>query len=169
MNSDEAPEIVEAVIARIPFTVLRQVRWFDCDPAGVVFAGRYLLSAGHLFRNHVLGIAARMPGSETEFDAPAKSYELVFLLPLWPGERFEMVVYADVPHTHTTHLLVLARRADTAEPVFTGRLSTIYVDPLNRRRKVRVPETVRQPFEAYRAKAGPLPEHLATLARRRPQ
>ena len=39
---------VEHVVSTHPFTVRRRIRWGDCDPAGVVYTGRfveYLLGA----------------------------------------------------------------------------------------------------------------------------
>ena len=31
----------EHVVSRVPFVVRRKVRWSDCDPAGVVFTGKF--------------------------------------------------------------------------------------------------------------------------------
>ena len=48
----------EYVSSTRPFTVRRRVRWSECDPAGVVFAGNfsiYLHNAVALFRTEMLG------------------------------------------------------------------------------------------------------------------
>ena len=51
----------EYVLSERPFVVRRTVRWGDCDPAGVVYTGRftdYLLGAVGLFTDHLAGGAA---------------------------------------------------------------------------------------------------------------
>ena len=34
-------DTLESVVRDRPFTVRRTIRWADCDPAGVVYAGHY--------------------------------------------------------------------------------------------------------------------------------
>jgi acyl-CoA thioesterase FadM len=142
------------------------VKWSECDPAGVVFAGRfpeYMANASHLFRDHVLN-APLCPDRGRGYDAPGKAMNVVFLGPLWPRDVFEMSLYLGGVGKHTTHMLIMARRHDNGAPVFAGRLSSIYVDPADRMRTVPVPNEVRERLENYQAAAGPAPLELEQVA-----
>jgi len=53
----------EYVLSESPFVVRRTVRWGDCDPAGVVYTGRftdYLLGAVGLYTAHMAGGDGRL-------------------------------------------------------------------------------------------------------------
>lgn len=156
----------EAIVSLAPFTVLRTAKWSECDPAGVVFAGRfpeYMATASHLFRDHILN-APLGAGQSRGYDTPGKAINMVFLGPLWPRDVFEMSLYVGGVGKHTTHMLTMARRHDNGAPVFAGRLSSIYVDPADRMRTVPVPDEVRDRLTEYQAAAGPMPPELKQVA-----
>lgn len=166
--SDGLPMPVEAVTGLRPFRVRRQARWSECDPAGVVFAGRYpdyMLAAAHLFRTHVIRASLALSPEARGYGTPAKALEMVFLSSLWPEDAFDMTVHMGSIGRRTTHLLVEARRVDDGRPVFVGRVSSIYVAPEDRTDAIGVPDHVRAQLEAYRSDCGPLPEILQQVYR----
>lgn len=166
MSEQTVIRATEAIVSLAPFTVSRTVRWSECDPAGVVYAGKfpdYMVNAGHLFRDYVLH-APVGPAPRKRYDTPGKAMNIVFMGPLWPRDVFQMAVYVGGVGKHTTHMLVMATRADNGAPVFAGRISSIYVDPNDRLKSVEVPGEIRTRLEEYRDTAGPVPEALAQVA-----
>ena len=162
----ELPPPHEAVIAMAPFTVRRTVRWSECDPAGVVYAGKfpdYMANTVHQFRSHVLK-APVGPGPGRTYDTPGKALSMVFMGPLWPDDIFDMAVFLGGIGGSTLHFHVMATRADTGTPVFAGRISSIHVAADNRLRTVNVPEDIRAKLEDYRSRCGPAPEALDQVA-----
>ena len=156
----------EAVIALAPFTVRRTVRWSECDPAGVVYAGKfpdYMANAVHQFRHHVMK-APVGPGPGRTYDTPGKALNIVFLGPLWPEDVFDMAVHLGSVGARTVHFHVMATRADNGAPVFAGRLSSIYVAPDDRLRTVPVPDEIRAMLTGYQSACGPAPGALDQVA-----
>jgi len=152
------PEPQEQVLSLAPLTVRRRVRWSECDPAGVVYAGKfpdYMITAVGQLRAHVLNAPLAQAGVPS-FNTPGKALSMVFLSPLWPDDVFDMSVYLGGIGRSTVHFLVAATRADTGLPVFAGRLSSIYVEPGNRLKVTPVPEPHRATLDAY---AGQCPAH----------
>lgn len=160
------PAAQEEVIALAPLTVRRTVRWSECDPAGVVYAGKYpdyMINAMDQFRTHV----AKTPlgrGPRRAYDTPGKALSMVFLSPLWPGDVFDMAVFLDGVGGTTVHMTIAATRADNGAPVFAGRLSSIRVDAADRMRAVPVTPEERAQLEDYTARCGPAPEMLRQVA-----
>jgi acyl-CoA thioester hydrolase len=157
----------EFVVGHDPFTVRRKVRWKECDPAGVVYAGNfteYLLSASDLFRHH-LNIRSRGANQDRrDYHTPGKAMELVYQSSLWPDDVFDIAVYAGEVRNHTSSVLARAARADDGAPVFMGRITSIYVSLADRRKTVLIPDDVRQIFEGYRQR-NPVPQELNQIAR----
>ncbi len=142
-----------AVIATAPFTLRREVRWSDCDPAGVVFTGKfseYVLSATSLFRRHILGPRWGEVGRTLGIDTPAKALSLVFQGPLWPEDLTDITVWVGDVRTRTFDMLLQAVRADTGAPVFMARLTTICISATDRMASMPWPDAYRAPFAAYR-------------------
>jgi len=80
-------ESVEIVVADRPFTVRRTARWVDCDPAGVVYAGRYpdyLLGAVGHFLCALRGVPVALA---PEVDLICKHMALTFQASLRPDDR----------------------------------------------------------------------------------
>ena len=142
----------EYVSSTRPFTVRRRVRWSECDPAGVVFAGNfsiYLHNAVALFRTEVLG----------GFTAPAKAMSLVFHRALWPDDEFDMAVYVSAVRNSTIEFRVVATTgADrrSREKVFDGTVTAICIKKTERK-AAPLPAPTRRLAEAY-AKRCPAPE-----------
>lgn len=141
----------EYVSSRRPFTVRRRVRWSECDPAGVVFAGNfsiYLHNVVALFRTEVLG----------GFTAPAKAISLVFHRALWPDEEFDMTVYVSAVRNSTIEFRVIATTGAThrgADKVFDGTVTAICIRK-SERKAAPLPEATRKLALAY-AKRCPVP------------
>lgn len=156
--------VQEGIVSMHPFVVRRTARWSDCDPAGVVYAGRfplYMLDACHLFGEQVLK-PALPPGISHR--APGKGIEMEFLSPLWPGDVFDVEVHPGGTGAHTTHLLIAARRVDDGRPVFIGRVSSIRVSDEDRTVTMPVPPELRAVLDDQAARSGPLPDILHKLA-----
>ncbi len=134
----------EALVSREPFIVRKRVRWAECDPAGVVYTGRfsdYLLTAvNHVFDELGQGHYARWLKT-LDVDTPCKGMELEFHAALWPEDVFDM--HCDVPaiREHSFDIRVRARRPD-GSAVFTGRFSPICISREVRRR-VPIPPALR--------------------------
>lgn len=166
MTGEAVIRATEAIVSLSPFTVRRTVRWSECDPAGVVYAGKfpdYMVNAGHLFRDYVLRAPVGRQPAKT-YDTPGKALNIVFLGPLWPRDIFEMSVHVGGIGRHTTHMLVMARRFDTGAPIFAGRISSIYVDPADRLTAIPVPDEIRSRLRAYQETSGPRPAELDQVA-----
>lgn len=156
---------MEEVIGTSPLTVRRQVRWADCDPAGVVHTGKfpdYVLSAAHLFRVHLLGRAWHDANREAGFAAPAKALSLVFQSSLWPRDAVDIAVFVGGIRVRTLDLLLRARRADDGRPVFLARLTSICVTAADRRVAMPWPEPYRDAYAGYREQHA-VPAELGSL------
>ena len=151
----------EFVVRHDPFTVRRMVRWSECDPAGIVYAGNftdYLLSAADLFKQH-LKVRGRPMTDGRNYHTPGKAMSIVYLSPLRPDESFDIAVYAGEVRNRTSDVLALAARADGGTPVFMGRLTSIYVSSADRSQTVPIPDDVRAAFDTYRTR-NPVPHDL---------
>lgn len=168
MTSGDASALVplEQVIATAPFTIRREVRWSDCDPAGVVFTGRfsdYTLSATDLFRRHLLGSRWIDAGRTQGFITPAKALSLVFQGPLWPEDLIDITVWVGAIRTRTFDLLLQGVRANDRTPVFQARLTSICVAAADRHQAIPWPDAHRAVFVAYQDRHA-VPETLSNLA-----
>ena len=111
------------------FTVRRRVRWAECDPAGVVFAGNYPLylpSAVDWFKRRAISARWLRPcRASTHPPEAGKAPNLVHMSSLWPDDVFDIVLFAGDVRTRTSDVLAEARRTDDGQPVFAGRLTFI--------------------------------------------
>lgn len=159
---DQSIVATEYVLRTEPFTVRRRVRWSECDPAGVVYAGNfteYLLSAADLFRQHLNVSGRLMAAHDRTYHTPGKAMSLVYMSSLWPDDIFDISVFAGGVRTKTSDVLARACRADDGSAVFMGRITSIYVSPNDRKQTVPIPGDVRNAFEGYRARH-PAPQDL---------
>ena len=140
----------EFVASVMPFTVRRTVRWAECDPAGVVYAGRYvdyLLDTCALFFQHIgFGHGQRWAEGKS-VGLPAKHIGLTFMASLFPDEVFDMTLAVTAIRTRTFDLSLVARRPD-GEIVFEGQCSPICIAP-NVRESVPMPDQLRQQLSPY--------------------
>ena len=152
MNAPDASRFAsyEAVVSRHPFVVHKRVRWADCDPAGVVYTGRfaeYLLVAVNYFFDE-LGqgnYAAWLEGLQV--DTPCKGLDLEFHAALWPEDTFEMTCSVSAIREHSYDLRVRASQAD-GRRVFTGRFSPICISREVRQR-VRIPAAMHEALRRH--------------------
>jgi|SoiMethySBSTD1v2_1073268.scaffolds.fasta_scaffold1176119_2 acyl-CoA thioesterase FadM len=161
-SSDQHIVATEYVLRTEPFTVRRRVRWSECDPAGVVYAGNfteYLLSAADLFMQHLKVSGRLMATNDRSYHTPGKAMSLVYMSSLWPDDVFDISVFAGEVRTKTSDVLASASRADNGSAVFMGRITSIYVSREDRRQTVAIPNDVRGAFERYRARH-PVPQDL---------
>lgn len=147
-----AGDPIESVLSTSPFVVRRRVRWGECDPAGVVYAGRftdYLLSAVMLFHEHVLGGFSEAYRKQAGIETPCKGMTLTFDRALWPNEIFDMLVSMGEIRTSSYDVHVKAALPD-GSPVFSGTFSPVCI-PRDERRSIPIPDAMRQKLEAARS------------------
>lgn len=119
----------EYVSSRRPFVVRRRVRWGDCDPAGVVYTGKfseYLLGAVMLFFAELGGGHYSKWIESIGVDTPCKGMELAFHRALWPEDAFDLTCTVRAVRESSFDIAVEATRPD-GSPVFSGRFSPICI------------------------------------------
>lgn len=119
----------EYVLSESPFVVRRTVRWGDCDPAGVVYTGRfpeYLLGALTLFTDHIAGNAGESLGQQYGVGLPCRGMTFDFSGTLWPYDVVDLECYVGEIRTRSFDFHFEGRRPD-GERVFDARFSPICV------------------------------------------
>ncbi len=117
----------EMILSTDPFVVRREVRWGDCDPAGVVYTGRftdYLLGAVGLYTEH-LGEGRRL-GEAHGVGTPCRGMSFDFTGTLWPGDVVHIACSVGALRTRSFDIQVRASRPD-GSPVFSAVFSPICV------------------------------------------
>ncbi len=149
-----AGQATEYVLSTSPFVVRRRVRWGECDPAGVVYTGRfvdYLISAVSLFHEHVFAEFHEGYRKSLGIETPCKGLSMVFNGALWPNDVFDMRVQVDAIRTSSYDVGVAATRAD-GSAAFSATFSPICI-PADARRAVPIPAAMRARLESvYKAK-----------------
>jgi len=138
------------VVAESPFTVRRRVRWSDCDPAGVVFTGRfpeYLLGAVEQFMRHVMGADRASFVAGLGIDTPCKGLSLAFHVALKPEDTVDIVMRVGRIGEHSWDLEASALTPD-GRVAFEGRFTPICIlrEP---RGKVAIPGVLRERLERH--------------------
>jgi len=144
-------DATEYVLSRTPFVVRRTVRWGDCDPAGVVYTGRfteYLLSAVQLFHQQLAGHDMESFRARLNVQTPCKAMSLVFHRALWPNEVFDMAVTVGELRTSSYDLNVRASLPDGTR-VFEGVFTPICI-LTTERKSTAIPEELKRRLEAAR-------------------
>ncbi|HSV68685.1 MAG TPA: acyl-CoA thioesterase [Methylibium sp.] len=139
-------ESVEIVVADRPFTVRRTARWVDCDPAGVVYAGRYpeyLLGAVGHFLRALRGVPVVLA---PEVDLICKHMELTFQDSLRPDDVVDIRLGIGDVRDHSFDIVADARRLD-GRPAFGGMFTPICVPQGQLGEKALIPPTLRQALE----------------------
>ncbi|MBN3822712.1 acyl-CoA thioesterase [Burkholderia sp. Ac-20384] len=143
-------ESSEIVVADLPFTVRRIARWSDCDPAGVVFTGRftdYLLGAVmHFYRRIGYG-AGGQEGRESGVGLPCKHMSLTFHASLYPEDVVDIRVEVGEIRTRTFDLVARAFLAD-GRLAFEGKFTPIAIRE-GVRESIEIPSTLRAALEPY--------------------
>ena len=140
----------EGLISREPLVVMKRVRWADCDPAGVVYTGKfteYLLIAVNYFFDELGGGNYAQWVKALQVDTPCKGMELEFHGALWPEDAFEMHCTVAQIREHSYDLRVEAAQKD-GRRIFTGRFSPICINREVRKRTA-IPEAMRLALERF--------------------
>lgn len=143
---------MEAVVSTRPFVLRRRVRWSECDPAGVVFAGNFSMYAHNaieMFRAQVFDVPWMEAIKALGIDTPAKSISLVFKRALWPSEVFDMKVLVKELR-NSTMVFSLEATLESGEPVFDAEVTMIAIK-WGPRRAVPMPDELRGRLQAYQA------------------
>lgn len=126
----------ETVTGRNPFTVQRIVRWQECDPAGVVYTGRfsdYVLDTLILFIDELHSVDGNAGSRERQqrVTLPMKRMELLFHASLYPKDTFQLEVKVLGVRTHTFDMRVLAKLMD-GRVAFEAQCTPISIRPTAR-------------------------------------
>lgn len=138
----------ERVVGHDPLVVYKRVRWADCDPAGVVFTGKFseylLLAIGYVFSELAQG--DYMQWTRTlGVDTPCKGMDLAFHRALWPEDEFLMTCQIGAIREHSYDIVVEAAATD-GTPIFSGRFSPICIRR-DARRRTDIPTPLRSALE----------------------
>ena len=139
----------EYILSTEPFVIRRRARWSECDPAGVVYTGRfvdYLLSAVALFNEHMSGETVESVKKKLQIQTPCKGLSLVFDGALWPNNEFDMHVSVSAIRNSSFDIAVRAVRPN-GESVFSGVVSPICIG-MTERRAVPIPDELRARLQA---------------------
>lgn len=141
----------ESVVSRQPFVVRRQVRWSDCDPAGVVYTGRfcdYVLSANNLLYSEFAQGSYRQWVKALGIDTPCKGLEFEFHGALWPDDEFLISGTVTAIRKHSYDIRYEAAQAD-GRRIFSARLSPICISSTGVREGVPIPDAMRARLEQF--------------------
>ncbi|WP_321795998.1 acyl-CoA thioesterase [Caballeronia sp. J97] len=122
----------EYVLSEVPFTVRRTARWADCDPAGVVYTGKfseYVLSAAALFEQHIAeatGGSGKSLGELFNVGLPCRGMTFDFTGTLWPNDSIDIRCGIGEVRTRSFDIHFDARSPDN-KPIFTATFSPICV------------------------------------------
>lgn len=142
--------VLETVVSEQPFIVRRMAKWSDCDPAGVVYAGRYndyLLDAVMCFmRQTGYGIGSRKDQPD-RVGLPCKHMALTFHTSLYPDDVVEIDVGVAEVREHTFDLIVKAHLVD-GRLAFDGVFSPVCINP-DTRQRVPIPDGLRKALKPH--------------------
>jgi acyl-CoA thioesterase FadM len=146
----------EYVLHEDPFTVRRTVRWADCDPAGVVFTGKfsdYVLSAVALFKEHIAdatGGPGKSLGELFNVGLPCRGMSFDFSGTLWPNDVVDIGCCVGEIRTRSFDVLLNAVTPD-GRPIFTATFSPICVRT-DARVGTDIPDSMRRALEQFARK-----------------
>ncbi len=142
----------EALISQRPLMVSKRVRWADCDPAGVVYTGKfteYMLIAVNYFFDEVGGGNYFDWVKTLAVDTPCKGLDMEFHGALWPEDEFEMHCTVSAIRDHGYDIRVEAKQQD-GRRIFTGRFSPICISREVRKR-VPIPQAMLDALQPFKA------------------
>ena len=141
-------ESTEIVIGDRPFTVRRTARWGDCDPGGVVYAGRYseyLLGAAMHFLRAVRGVPIVV---SPEVELPCKHMALTFHAPMCPDDVVDIELRVGELREHSFDVVASARLPD-GRPAFDGVFTPICVLKGAHFEKAAIPTALRHALQRH--------------------
>ena len=143
MSRSHEAKSYEVVISALPLIVTKRVRWADCDPAGVVFTGKFneymLIAVNYLFNELGNGNYFQWV-KDLNVDTPCKGLDMEFHGALWPEDEFDMHCTVSAIREHSYDIRIEATQQD-GRRIFTGRFSPICIS-----RDVRKRATIPQPM-----------------------
>lgn len=148
----EPLEYAEALLSVRPIVVRRRVLWSECDPARVVYTGRffdYIFSAYGWFLRRVLNDGETLDSHG--LGTPMKAVSLEFHKMLRPDDWFEITLEVEAIRTRSFDLNALAR-TEGGEPAFNARISPIIVNDRTKKSEP-IPAAFRGKLEAYRKRS----------------
>ena len=138
----------EALVSVRPIVMRRRVLWSECDPARVVYTGRffdYLFSAYGWFLRHVLNEGETL--ESLGLGTPIKAVSLEFHHMLRPDDWFEVTLKVEEIRTRSFDVSATAR-LDGGVLAFAGRISPIVVHDLTKKSEP-IPAAFRTKLESY--------------------
>lgn len=111
------------------FVCHRKVLWSDCDPAGVVYTGRFTyfaLEAAEEFGESLLGGRNSRKTWAENLGTPAVNLELAYIKPLRPGDEIDIQIRVVGIDKKTFELSFDAVGSD-GKLMFTAKLKLICV------------------------------------------
>ena len=143
-------ESTEIVVSDFPYVVRRIIRWSDCDPAGVVYIGRftdYLLDAAMHFLRHLGHGAGTAAWNSQKVQFPGKHMSLTFHVSLYPEDVVDIHIRVGAIRTRTFDLLAHAYLPD-GRMAFEGVLTPICIHK-EVRESTPLPHEFRAALEPY--------------------
>jgi acyl-CoA thioesterase FadM len=143
----------EYVLSEQPFVVRRQVRWGECDPAGVVYTASfsdYVVCVAELFYGSLFGGTPQAVKHQHGFGTPTRALDFDFRRSLWPDDVFDVSVDVAEIRTRTFTLRMTARKAD-GEIAFIARLTPICIQR-GVRESIEMPAVLRAALVQYRTR-----------------
>ncbi|RKE36360.1 acyl-CoA thioesterase FadM [Paraburkholderia sp. BL23I1N1] len=144
----------EWLVSGRPFVVRRQVRWGECDPAGVVYTvnfSEYAVAVANRFYAYLLGGPVEAAKDDNGFGTPIKALSFVFNRSLRPDEFFDMCVTVTGVRERSFDLSVEATDMSGAS-VFSAKLSPICI-ARSERRSIPIPPVFRAKLQEVAAVA----------------
>lgn len=141
----------EALTSSLPLVVTKRVRWADCDPAGVVYAGKfneYMLIAVNYFFDELGNGNYFQWIKDLNVDTPCKGLEMEFHGALWPEDEFDMHCTVSAFREHSYDIRIEARQKDDRR-IFTGRFSPICISRDVRKRAL-IPQPMLNALKKFR-------------------
>ncbi|OZI71990.1 acyl-CoA thioesterase [Bordetella genomosp. 12] len=141
----------ESVISATPFVVRRRVRWGECDPAGVVYTGKfvdYMLAAVNLFYANLAPVEFRQLLGELGIGMPCRGLDMDFRGALWPEDEFEIRVGVQEIRRSTFDMRVHGYQ-EGGRDIFLGRFSAICIPGDGQRKSVAIPAALRSLLESH--------------------
>lgn len=143
---------IDSIDSRGSFSVVRRVKWSECDPAGVVYTGvfpEYVLTAADEFYGYLYGSTAAEMKMTLDIELPTSAMEFSFRRPLYPDQSVEMLFKIGDIGERTFQLLVNGICEDR-QLAFESKITPICIERNVRKSKV-MPDELRLSLEYYRA------------------
>jgi len=138
-------ESYESVTSREPFVVRRRVRWGECDPAGVVYTGKfvdYMLAAVNLFYANLVESDYRTFLKSQGVGTPCRGLDMDFRGALWPEDEFLMRVRVRELRRASFDMQVDGYQ-ESGREIFVGRFTGICIPGNGERTSVAIPDALR--------------------------